>query len=154
MPVWTLARELGVSSQAILDKCAQEGWHVTSHSQTLTADQVARLRTLFPNPALCVATGAGPTQRAGTTRRGRDCGHPASKLRWCVRTKHISYAYRTVEESFRSTNFDAWPRLSGPGIHSRRHELNSLGDSRTLLSNGAFFRVPTGEAVRTRYEIT
>lgn len=51
MPVWTLARELGVSSQAILDKCAKEGWHVTSHAQTLTADQVTRLRELFPKPA-------------------------------------------------------------------------------------------------------
>jgi hypothetical protein len=30
-----------------------------------------------------------------------------------VRTKHINYAYRIVEESFRSSNFDAWPRMSG-----------------------------------------
>jgi hypothetical protein len=30
-----------------------------------------------------------------------------------ARTKHISYAYRIVEESFRNSNFRAWPRFSG-----------------------------------------
>lgn len=46
-----LARELGVSSKAILEKCAAEGLPVRNHMSTLSAGQVATIREWFSEGA-------------------------------------------------------------------------------------------------------
>ncbi|MBN1513006.1 MAG: translation initiation factor IF-2 N-terminal domain-containing protein [Phycisphaerae bacterium] len=47
MRVHILAKELNVTSKAILDKCAAEGLSVKNHMSTLTAGQTATLREWF-----------------------------------------------------------------------------------------------------------
>ncbi len=47
MRVHILAKELNVTSKAILDKCAAEGLNVKNHMSTLTAGQTATLREWF-----------------------------------------------------------------------------------------------------------